>query len=126
VAEATVEEIDRLNILQATMLAMQRAVEGLRLKPAKVLIDGNRIPALPMFAEAIVKGDVKVKAISAASVLAKVHRDRWCCELDQQYPGYHFGKNKGYGTAEHLKALRLLGPAPVHRKSFRPVRELLP
>jgi ribonuclease HII len=125
VAEATVEEIDQLNILQATMLAMQRAVEGLRLKPAKVLVDGNRIPALPMFAEAIVKGDVKVKAISAASILAKVYRDRWCCEVDQRYPGYHFGKHKGYGTAAHLEALQLLGPAPVHRKSFRPIRELL-
>jgi ribonuclease HII len=124
VAEASVEEIDRLNILQATMLAMQRAVQGLRLKPAKVLVDGNRIPALSVFAEAVIKGDTKVQAISAASILAKVHRDRWCTEVDQHYPGYYFARHKGYGTAGHLRALQLLGPTPLHRKSFRPIREL--
>jgi ribonuclease HII len=77
-----------------------------------------------VFAEAVIKGDTKVKAISAASILAKVHRDRWCTEVDQHYPGYYFARHKGYGTAEHLRALQLLGPTPLHRKSFRPIREL--
>jgi ribonuclease HII len=125
IAQASVEEIERLNILQATMLAMRRAVEGLRLKPAKVLVDGNRIPVLGMLAEAIVKGDALIPAISAASILAKVHRDRWCLEYDQLYPQYGFAKHKGYGTAEHLAALRTHGACPQHRKTFRPVTEVL-
>lgn len=125
VAEATVEEIDRLNILQATMLAMRRAVEGLRLKPAKVLVDGNRLPSLPMLAEAIVKGDSKVAAISAASILAKVTRDRWCAQYHAEFPAYGFDGHKGYGTAEHLAALRQHGPCPQHRRSFAPVAELM-
>jgi len=123
IAEATVEEIDRLNILQATLLAMRRAVEGLRLKPAKVLVDGNRLPILRVPAEAIVKGDAKVPAISAASILAKVHRDRMCQAMHEQYPGYGFATHKGYGTQEHLDALRSLGPSPWHRLSFAPVRD---
>ena len=121
VAEASVEEIDRLNILQATMLAMRRAVDGLRLKPTKVLVDGNRLPPLPMLAEAIVKGDAKVAAISAASILAKVHRDRWCAGVHQDFPVYGFDGHKGYGTAEHLAALNTHGPCPHHRRSFAPV-----
>lgn len=121
VAEASVEEIDRLNILQATMLAMRRAVDGLRLKPAKVLVDGNRLPPLPMLAEAIVKGDAKVAAISAASILAKVHRDRWCAGVHLDFPVYGFDGHKGYGTAEHLAALNTHGPCPHHRRSFAPV-----
>lgn len=125
VAEASVEEIDRLNILQATLLAMRRAVEGLRLKPTKVLVDGNRLPSLPMLAEAIVKGDAKVAAISAASILAKVHRDRWCERFHAEYPAYGFDGHKGYGTAEHLAALQLHGPCPQHRRSFAPVRASL-
>ena len=125
VAEASVEEIDRLNILQATMLAMQRAVEGLRLKPAKVLVDGNRLPPLPMLAEAIVKGDSKVASISAASILAKVTRDRWCDRYHTEFPAYGFDGHKGYGTAEHLAALRQHGPCPQHRRSFAPVAESL-
>jgi ribonuclease HII len=125
IAEATVEEIDALNILQATMLAMRRAVEGLRLKPAKVLVDGNRLPVLDVLAEAIVKGDSKVQAISAASILAKVHRDRWCQELHAQYPQYGFDAHKGYGTAAHLQALKEHGATPWHRKSFSPVAEVL-
>jgi ribonuclease HII len=125
IAEASVEEIERLNILQATMLAMRRAVEGLRLKPAKVLVDGNRIPVLGVLAEAIVKGDSLVPAISAASILAKVHRDRWCETVDQQFPEYGFAKHKGYGTAQHLAALREHGASPQHRKTFRPVAEVL-
>jgi ribonuclease HII len=124
VAQASVEEIDRLNILQATLLAMRRAVEGLRLKPAKVLVDGNRLPVLDVYAEAIVKGDATVPAISAASILAKVTRDRWCAELDQQYPQYGFAAHKGYGTAEHLAALRAHGACPEHRKTFAPVAQV--
>jgi ribonuclease HII len=125
VALATVEEIDTLNILQATMLAMKRAVEGLRLKPHKVLVDGNRLPVLSMLSEAIVKGDALVPAISAASILAKVHRDRWCAEFDLQYPQYGFAGHKGYGTAAHLAALREHGACPEHRRSFAPVAEVL-
>ncbi len=125
IAEATVEEIDELNILQATMLARRRAVEGLRLKPTKVLVDGNRLPVLDVLAEAIVKGDSKVQAISAASILAKVHRDRWCQELHVQYPQYGFDGHKGYGTAAHLQALKEHGATPWHRKSFAPVAEVL-
>lgn len=125
IAEASVEEIDQLNILQATMLAMRRAVEGLRLKPTKVLVDGNRIPVLGVLAEAIVKGDSLVPAISAASILAKVHRDRWCAEYHQQYPQYGFAAHKGYGTAEHMNALREHGACPQHRKSFSPVAAVL-
>ncbi len=125
IALATVEEIDTLNILQATMLAMKRAVEGLRLKPHKVLVDGNRLPVLRMLAEAIVKGDALVPAISAASILAKVHRDRWCAEFDLQYPQYGFAGHKGYGTAAHLAALREHGACPQHRRSFAPVAEVL-
>lgn len=125
IAEASVEEIDRLNILQATMLAMRRAVEGLRLKPSKVLVDGNRLPVLAVRAEAIVKGDATVPAISAASILAKVHRDRWCAEYDREFPQYGFAAHKGYGTAEHLAALRQHGACPQHRKTFAPVTEVL-
>jgi ribonuclease HII len=125
IAEATVEEIDEFNILQATLLAMRRAVEGLRLKPTKVLVDGNRLPVLDVLAEAIVKGDSKVQAISAASILAKVHRDRWCQELNVQYPQYGFDGHKGYGTAAHLQALKEHGATPWHRKSFSPVAEVL-
>jgi len=125
IAEASVEEIDTLNILQATLLAMRRAVEGLRLKPAKVLVDGNRLPVLDVLAEAIVKGDATVPAISAASILAKVHRDRWCAEYDREFPQYGFAAHKGYGTAEHLAALREHGACPQHRKTFAPVTEVL-
>ena len=125
VAEASVEEIDSLNILQATMLAMRRAVEGLRLKPGKVLVDGNRLPVLDVVAEAIVQGDALVPAISAASILAKVTRDRWCAQVDADYPQYGFATHKGYGTAEHLQALRQHGACPLHRSSFAPVRAVL-
>nr|MDP2192389.1 ribonuclease HII [Rhodoferax sp.] len=125
IAEASVEEIDQLNILQATLLAMRRAVEGLRLRPKMVLVDGNRLPVLDMLAQAIIKGDATVPTISAASILAKVHRDRWCVELDQQYPQYGFARHKGYGTAEHLAALAAHGACPQHRKTFRPVAEVL-
>ncbi|MES3013629.1 MAG: ribonuclease HII [Pseudomonadota bacterium] len=125
IAQASVEEIDELNILQATMLAMRRAVEGLRLRPNKVLVDGNRLPTLRIAAEAIVKGDAKVKAISAASILAKVHRDRLCQELHRLHPQYGFDGHKGYPTPAHLAALKEHGVCPHHRRSFAPVRELL-
>jgi len=125
IAMASVEEIDQLNILQATLLAMRRAVEGLRLKPIRVLVDGNRLPVLRIQAEAIVKGDSLVPAISAASILAKVHRDRLCADLDQQYPHYGFARHKGYGTALHLAALQEHGACEQHRKSFRPVTDVL-
>lgn len=125
VAQASVEEIDQLNILQATLLAMRRAVEGLRLKPSKVLVDGNRLPTLEVMAEAIVKGDATVPAISAASILAKVTRDLWCAELDAAYPEYGFADHKGYGTAGHLAALQTHGACPQHRKTFAPVRAVL-
>ena len=118
IAEASVEEIDRLNILQATLLAMQRAVHGLRLKPALVQVDGNRLPVLEVQAEAIVKGDALVQAISAASILAKVHRDRWCEGFDREYPGYGFAGHKGYGTEEHRVALLRQGRCFQHRDKF--------
>ena len=122
VAEASAQEIDALNILQATLLAMRRAVEGLRLRPHRVLVDGNRLPQLPMPAQAIVKGDARVQAIAAASILAKVHRDRLCVALDARHPQYGFAAHKGYPTAEHLQALQRFGPCEEHRRSFGPVR----
>jgi ribonuclease HII len=125
IAEASAAEIDEINILQATLLAMRRAVEGLRLKPAKVLVDGNRIPVLKVPAEAIVKGDATVKAISAASILAKVHRDRLCLVLHEQHPQYGFDGHKGYPTPEHLAALRAHGACAQHRRTFGPVRDVL-
>ena len=125
IASASVEEIDRLNILQATMLAMRRAVEGLRLKPVKVLVDGNRIPVMDVLAEAIIKGDALVPSISAASILAKVHRDRWCAQLHLQFPEYGFDAHKGYGTWQHIAALREHGACPEHRRSFAPVADVL-
>ncbi|MEF7615999.1 ribonuclease HII [Aquincola sp. MAHUQ-54] len=126
VGEATVEEIDALNILGATMLAMRRAVEGLRLLPGKVLVDGNRLPVLRVQAEAIVGGDATVASISAASIIAKVHRDRGCLALHEQFPQYGFAVHKGYGTREHLDALRTHGACSAHRRSFAPVRQVLP
>jgi ribonuclease HII len=125
IAEASVDEIDRLNILGATLLAMRRAVLGLRLRPHKVLVDGNRLPVLDIEAEAIVKGDTKVAAISAASILAKVHRDRLCLALDATYPHYGFAGHKGYPTAAHLAALQQHGACAQHRRSFAPVAAVL-
>ena len=125
IAEASVEEIDRLNILQATLLAMQRAVAGLRLAPRLVLVDGNRLPVLGMPAEAIVKGDARVPSISAASILAKVYRDRLCEALHEAHPAYGFARHKGYPTADHLAALRAHGACVAHRRSYAPVRAVL-
>lgn len=125
VARATVAEIDELNILQASLLAMHRAVRALEPQPVYVLVDGNRLPRWDYAAEPVVKGDDRVPAIAAASILAKVQRDRELVELERQYPGYGFAAHKGYPTAAHLEALQTLGVTPVHRRSFGPVRALL-
>lgn len=125
VASASVEEIDRLNILQASLLAMQRAVAALDVRPGQVLVDGNRCPMLEMASEAVVGGDGLVLEIGAASILAKVARDRVMEEMDLAYPEYGFAKHKGYPTAAHLEVLGRLGPTPQHRSSFGPVRRIL-
>jgi ribonuclease HII len=125
IAECSEQEIDTLNILQATMLAMRRAIEGLHILPTLALIDGNRCPVVSVRAEAIIKGDDKVPAISAASILAKTARDHALGLLHLQYPHYAFDQHKGYPTALHLERLRLHGVSPVHRKSYAPVRALL-
>ncbi|MYN08844.1 ribonuclease HII [Pseudoduganella aquatica] len=125
IAEASEAEIDRINILQASMLAMKRAVEALNVPPTLALIDGNRCPVLKIQAIAIIGGDDKEDAISAASILAKTARDAALVQLHAAYPQYAFDQHKGYGTALHLERLREHGPSPVHRRSFAPVRELL-
>ncbi len=122
IARAEVDEIDRLNILHATMLAMQRAVAGLHITPRMALIDGNRCPALAVPSAPVIQGDAKVPAIAAASILAKVSRDREMTAFELIYPGYGLGGHKGYATAVHLEALARLGPTPIHRRSFAPVR----
>ncbi len=121
IAEASVEEIDEYNILEATMLAMRRAVEGLVVQPEHVLIDGNRSPDLPIASTAIIQGDQRVQAISAASILAKVYRDRQLLDFAKRYPQYGFEQHKGYGTKAHLAALKEHGPCEIHRRSFAPV-----
>jgi ribonuclease HII len=125
VGMASPEEIDHINILQATYLAMQRAFDGLPERPVAALIDGNSSPDLPCPIEMIIDGDVYVASISAASIIAKVERDRMMVGFCAQYPGYAFGKHKGYGTPEHQRALAELGPCPIHRRSFKPVRDAL-
>jgi ribonuclease HII len=122
---ASVEEIDRLNILQATLLAMQRAVVMLTPPAQRVLVDGNRCPQLGCAVEAVVRGDSTVAAISAASIIAKVTRDREMVEMDRRYPGYGLARHKGYPSREHLLALQRLGVTPLHRRSYAPVRKLL-
>lgn len=122
VAEASVEEIDTLNILNATLLAMRRAVEGLTRAPDDVWVDGNRCPVWPWRSQTVVKGDDKVAAIAAASILAKTERDRFMRRLDEIYPAYGFARHMGYGTAVHLEALKAHGACPQHRASFAPVK----
>jgi ribonuclease HII len=122
---AEVEEIDEINILQASLLAMQRAVEGLAVSPDRALVDGNRLPALACPAEAVVGGDGLVDAIKAASIIAKVARDREMQVLDSQFPGYGLARHKGYPTAEHMAALAQLGPSEIHRMSFAPCQRAL-
>ncbi|AOS98505.1 Ribonuclease HII [Microbulbifer aggregans] len=124
IARATVEEIDRLNILQASLLAMRRAVEQLSVQPEFVLVDGNRKPDWSYACDTVVKGDGRVAAIGAASILAKVTRDREMVELDTRYPGYGLAGHKGYPTKAHMAALERLGPSPIHRQSFAPVKQL--
>jgi ribonuclease HII len=125
IATASLEEVNQLNVFGATMLAMQRAVAGLKLKPGIVLIDGNRMPKLPFAARTIVKGDAKVRAISAASILAKVARDEAMLKYHEQFPQYGFAANKGYLTEFHLATLRQFGPCPIHRRNYEPIRILL-
>jgi ribonuclease HII len=125
VASADVEEIDRINILQATMLAMQRAVDALQPAAEHALIDGNRCPVLACPAQAIIKGDSRVAAISAASIMAKVSRDREMLSLDLQYPGYGLAQHKGYPSKAHIEALENLGVTPIHRRSYAPVRRMM-
>ena len=123
--ESTVEEIDKINILEATLIAMQRAVSGIVIVADEVLVDGDRCPDLPYPARAIVKGDASVPEIMAASIIAKHHRDQLMIELDKKHPEYGFAQHKGYGTPEHLEALKKHGPCPAHRTSFAPVREVI-
>ncbi len=125
VGRADVEEIDRINILQATMLAMSRAVEALQPYADHALIDGNRCPDLSCTSQAIIKGDSKVPAISAASIMAKVTRDREMLDLDMRYPGYGLAQHKGYPSKAHIEALESLGVTPVHRRSYAPVRRII-
>ena len=125
VASASVEEIDRINILRASLLAMKRAVESLGLEPDEVCVDGNQLPPISQKCRAIVDGDRLVKAISAASILAKVARDAEMAQMEARYPGYGFASHKGYATPEHLAALKGLGPCEIHRRSFEPVHALL-
>lgn len=124
IASASVAEIDKLNILQASLLAMQRAVNQLKVTPDEILVDGTFAPQVTMPARTIIKGDQKVASISAASILAKVTRDRQMLDYDKQYPGYYFANHKGYGTKAHLDALKQFGPCPIHRRSFSPVKQL--
>lgn len=118
-------EIDRLNILNASLLAMQRAIDGLSMKPARVLVDGNRCPGTDCPVTAIIKGDRTEACISAASILAKVSRDREMLEMDRRYPGYGFARHKGYPTRQHVRVLSEIGPCPIHRRSFKPVQRCL-
>ncbi len=125
IARATVAEIDKINILQASLLAMHRAVDQLRIQPHHIMVDGNRLPKWSYSSEAVVQGDGRIAEISAASILAKVCRDREMTQLDAEYPGYGFAKHKGYPTKAHMDALKLLGPCEIHRTSFAPVKILL-
>ncbi len=125
ISEASVEEIDSLNILQATLLAMQRAINGLSILPNEVLIDGNQLPVLTMPAQAIIKGDSKIKAISAASILAKVARDNLMNEYHKKYPNFAFHQHKGYGTQQHIAEIEKFGFLDIHRKTFNPVKSLI-
>tara|TARA_R110000772_G_scaffold41328_10_gene95940 strand:- start:162 stop:758 length:597 start_codon:yes stop_codon:yes gene_type:complete len=125
IAEADVSEIDRINILQASLLAMQRAVAGLSVQPDFIYVDGNRCPVWEFHSKAVVKGDQLIQSIAAASILAKVYRDKCLQSLHEQYPNYGFARHKGYPTPEHLRALRAYGACPAHRRSFAPVKAVL-
>jgi ribonuclease HII len=125
IAEASIVEIDQLNILQASLLAMQRAIAALHIQPDYVLVDGNRLPNLTIPAEAIVKGDSKIPAISAASIIAKVYRDNLMVDYHKQFPDFSFHIHKSYGTTQHLAEIRQFGVLEIHRKTFKPIKELL-
>jgi len=124
VGRAEVQEIDKMNILQAALLAMKRAVHLLQLKPELVLVDGNKAPSLPYNTRCVIKGDAKIASISAASIVAKVSRDRELIHLDKKFPQYGLKDNKGYPTKRHMEALRIHGPSPIHRRTFRPVQKM--
>jgi len=124
IARSTIEEIDLFNILTATMIAMERAVSGLKTVPEHVVVDGNRLPSWSYSSESIIKGDINVPSISAASIIAKVYRDEEMFVLNQTYPGYGFDAHKGYGTKKHMEAIKKLGPSPIHRKSFEPIKSM--
>jgi len=125
IGEASVEEIDDINILQASLLAMKRAIESLTLTPEHALVDGNKAPNIAMSVDTVIKGDSRVASISAASIIAKVYRDRMMVEYHEQYPQYSFHQHKAYGSRQHLQELQEHGPLPIHRKTFAPVRKLL-
>ena len=125
IGRADAEEVDRINILQASLMSMKRAIENLSVTPDHVLVDGNQLPDISLSCEAIIKGDLTEECISAASIVAKVTRDREMVLLDEKYPGYGFAKHKGYGTKAHLEALEKLGPCEIHRMTFAPVRKIL-
>lgn len=125
IGRAEVAEIDTINILQASLLAMQRAIAGLALRPEHILVDGNHLPVLDCPAEAVIKGDSRVPCISAASILAKVNRDGEMQQMDQLYPGYGLAEHKGYPTRKHIEALQRLGVSEIHRRSYAPVRRIL-
>lgn len=125
ISRADVEEIDSINILQASLLAMQRCIQALKISPALVLVDGMHCPAIDYAVEAIVRGDSRVPCIAAASIIAKVARDREMLDMDRQYPGYGFAQHKGYPTRFHIEALTRLGPSAIHRRSFAPVKNIL-
>jgi len=125
VAEASVEEIDQVNILQASLLAMKRSIESLAILPNKALVDGKHCPELDINVQAIIGGDLTIPVISAASILAKVTRDRKMIALDTEYPDYGFASHKGYGTKLHMAAIQEYGPCPIHRRSFAPIKKLL-
>lgn len=125
IGRAEVDEIDEINILQATFLAMQRAVQQLQVQPHKILVDGNKVPQFNVPAEAIIGGDGSISEISAASIIAKVYRDREMCQLATKYPQYGFEKHKGYGTKFHLDAIKQWGICDIHRKSFAPIKNMI-
>ena len=125
IARANTQEIETYNILEATMLAMKRAIEGLSLSPEYIIVDGNRLPSWPYPSKALVRGDSIAPCVSAASIIAKVYRDKEMRDLDKIYPGYGFSSHKGYGTKEHIDAIKRLGPTPIHRKTFEPMKSII-
>ena len=125
IARANTQEIETYNILEATMLAMKRAIQGLSLSPEYIIVDGNRLPSWPYPSEALVRGDSIAPCVSAASIIAKVFRDKEMRDLDKIYPGYGFSSHKGYGTKKHIDAIKHLAPTPIHRRTFEPIKSMI-